>query len=330
MNKYPSKEGRKKIIAERKQLAHELMMSLITTNEPRLIAELDRLSDRYGRAEVERQVNFLRDSLAAAGAPDEQREAFFYDKYIGYYRLFGGKRPLLSREEYATLNEECAPLAARQEFEQALTSAEQERLTYLTDLMLREARFWEGLVPEDPPPAMPKLDRPAPKKAAAVVPIQSGAGGPLCPRDGFPLLKIDGKLECSAEYIDRCVGGEAVVDVVQRGTTTYYVFENGHQVPLLCGCCGGPLAITDLAQERKHVGGRRLESMSAGPLVTEDGREYPALSLEFSKRGLFSKRVSIPVSFEVAARLRHPVDCPYQKRAAPPREKHSRKKGRRK
>jgi hypothetical protein len=200
MNKYPSEEERKKIVAERKQLARELLTDMMTTNETMFIAELDRLSDRYGRAEVERQVTYLRDSLAAAGASDEQRRAFFYDKYIGYYRRFGAKHPLLSREEYATLNEECAPLAARQQFEQGLTAAEQERLAYLTDLMLRGARFWEGVVPEDPPPAMPKLDRPAPQKAAAV-PIRSGAGGPLCPRDGFPLLKIDGKLECSVEAL---------------------------------------------------------------------------------------------------------------------------------
>ena len=29
----------------------------------------------------------------------------------------------------------------------------------------------------------------------------------LCERDGFPLVKINGRWECVAEYLDRCVGG---------------------------------------------------------------------------------------------------------------------------
>jgi hypothetical protein len=328
MNKYPSEEKRKKIIAERKQLAHELINCLIATSGPRRNAELDRLVRRYGRTEVERQLSFLQDNLAVPRTSNEQDEAFVYGKYISYYRRFGGKRPLLSPPDYSSLNDEYGPLAARQEVGQALTAAEQERLTYLADLMLKEAPFWEGLVPEDPPPTMPKIDLSPLMGSVSPGRVQSGASGPFCPRDGFPLLKINGKLECSAEYIDRCVGGQAVVDVVLRGPTTYYVFENGHQVPLLCGCCGSSLSVPDLALERKQARGRRLESMSMAPQVTEDGREYAVLCLEFSKVGLFSKGLSLPVSFEVAARLRHPVDCPYQKRAAPPREKHSRKKGR--
>jgi hypothetical protein len=330
MNKYPSEEERKKIIAERKQLAHELIYCLIATNGTGRNAELDRLVRRYGRAEVERQLSFLKDNLAAPRTSNEQDEAFIYGEYVGYYRRFGGKRPLLSPQEYTALNDEYGPLAARQEVGQALTAAEQGRLTDLADLMLKEAPFWEGLVPEDPPPTMPKIDLSPLMGSVSPGRVQSGAGGLLCPRDGFPLLKIDGKLECSVEYIDRCVGGQAVVDVVQRGPTTYYVFENGHQVPLLCGCCGSSLSVPDLALERKQALGRRLESMSMVPQVAENGREYHVLSLEFSKQGLFSKGLFLPVSFEVAARLRHPADCPYHKRVSSPPEKRARKKGRRK
>jgi hypothetical protein len=29
---------------------------------------------------------------------------------------------------------------------------------------------------------------------------------PICERDGFPKLKINGRLECVAEYLDRCIG----------------------------------------------------------------------------------------------------------------------------
>ncbi|MBN1583628.1 MAG: hypothetical protein JXA89_23175 [Anaerolineae bacterium] len=40
---------------------------------------------------------------------------------------------------------------------------------------------------------------------------------PTCSKDGFPKVKIDGRWHCVAEYLDRCIGGQHVVDVVQRG-----------------------------------------------------------------------------------------------------------------
>jgi len=57
-----------------------------------------------------------------------------------------------------------------------------------------------------------------------------------CKRDGFPMLEIDGRWECLAEYLDRCIGQQAIVDLIKRGKTFYYVFENGHELPLLCFC----------------------------------------------------------------------------------------------
>jgi hypothetical protein len=153
----------------------------------------------------------------------------------------------------------------------------------------------------------------------------------LCERDGFPMLTINGRLECSAEYIDRCVGGLSVVDVVQRGKTPYYVFENGHQLPLLCSCCGGPLWVEDLEKERKNTRGWRLEGMSIGVQTLPDGREIEELNLEFSKAGVLSRIVQVPVAFEVAARMRHPADCPYRKQVSPSKKRERRrKKGRRK
>jgi hypothetical protein len=289
MKEYPSEEERKKIIAKRKQLARGLINCLIATNERKRNVELNRLARRYGQAEVERQLRFLSDNLAVPRNSDED-EAIIYRKYVGYYRRFGGKRPLLSRPDYASLNGEFGPLLARQEVGQALTAAEQERLAHLTDLLLKEAPFWEDLVPEDPPPAIPKLDPPPLEPSDSHVPIQAGTSGrPSCPRDSFPLLRINGELECSAEYIDRCVGGHSVVDVVHHGPTTYYVFEDGHQVPLLCGCCGGPLSVTDLAKVRKQMQGRRLEAMSMAPQVTQDGRNTTSLSWNFPRRGSSQK-----------------------------------------
>jgi hypothetical protein len=81
------------------------------------------------------------------------------------------------------------------------------------------------------------------------------------------MVKINGRWECAAEYLDRCLGQQPVVDLVQRGRTVYYVFENGHQLPMLCFCCGTPLVYDDLERSRRDMRGRRLEKMSVG-LVT--------------------------------------------------------------
>jgi len=131
----------------------------------------------------------------------------------------------------------------------------------------------------------------------------------LCKRDGFPMLQINGRWECVAEYLDRCIGQQRVVDLIQRGKTVYYVFENGHELPMLCFCCGTPLEYKDLEWSRRDMRGRRLEAMSFDMVTVRDGSEVLQFRLEFSK-GLLSPGVCVPVAVEVAARLRHPDHCP--------------------
>jgi hypothetical protein len=330
MAKYPSAEEREQIVATRRQLMGELIGCLVTTDEREQRKGFDRLVRRYGPSEVERTLTFLRRGLQ--GRDLDNDEAILYREYVEYYRRFGGQRPFLTLQEHTQANEEFGLLAARQEVGQTLSEAEQERLACLSDLLLKETMFWEDLVPEDPPSTMPEVDLPpvrpsAPPRTAQQVQDRY----PICERDGFPMLTINGRLECSAEYIDRCVGQQPVVDVIQRGETMHYVFENGHELPLLCSCCGGPLQVDNLEKERKGMRGRRLESMSVGIEMLESGRKSQALFLEFSKAGLFSRAVSLPVAFEVAARLRHPAGCPYRKQASTSTKKgRSRKRTRRK
>jgi hypothetical protein len=153
---------------------------------------------------------------------------------------------------------------------------------------------------------------------------------PRCEHDGFPMVKIKGRLHCAAEYIDRCIGQQPVIDVIQRDQTTYYVFENGHELPLLCFCCAKPLATMDLAKTRRDLQGRRLDSMSVGTVPHESGQDFLQFGLEFSGQGwLFSKGVFVPVAPEVAVKMRHPPDCPYGKLAqkkATGRKKRKRRK----
>ncbi len=162
----------------------------------------------------------------------------------------------------------------------------------------------------------PKLS--APRPAAG----HSLSNYPLCPNDGFPLVEINGRLECCVETIDRRVGQQTVIDVVQHGQTIYYLFDNGYELPLLCGCCGQGLMVHDLENERKRVRGRRLEAMSIATAVIEkDRREYDELVLEFSKVGVFSQPLAVAVAFEVAAHLRQSATGPARRPGAPSSKK---------
>ena len=153
---------------------------------------------------------------------------------------------------------------------------------------------------------------------------------PLCQHDGFPMVKIKGRLHCAAEYLDRCIGQQHVIEVIQRNQTTYYGFENGHQLPLLCFCCARPLVTMELAETQHDMQGRRLVSMSVGTVYNEAGEELLQFRLEFSGKGWFSKTLFVPVAPEVAVKMRHPSDCPYGQ-SAPKRagSRHKRKRGKR-
>ncbi|MBS1250990.1 MAG: hypothetical protein MAG451_00019 [Anaerolineales bacterium] len=135
----------------------------------------------------------------------------------------------------------------------------------------------------------------------------------ICERDGFPIVKVNDHTECIAEYLDRHIGQKEIVDVVKRGDTIYYVFENGYEIPMLCFCCGQPLEFKNLEKSRRNMRGRRLESMTIGSVELDDGTEMLQFVLEFSKKGSLSQPRAEPVSIEVAAQMRHP-DRSSQKR----------------
>ena len=146
------------------------------------------------------------------------------------------------------------------------------------------------------------------------------------------MVKINGRWECVAEYLDRCIGGQRIVDVTQRDGTIYYVFENRHELPLLCFCCDTPLAVENPKRERSQLRGRRLESMSVEPVVLQDGTEMLQFRLELSKKRLEPSGRTVAVSVESAARMHHPPGCPHVARVSkktagrPKRRKRKRKR----
>ena len=133
----------------------------------------------------------------------------------------------------------------------------------------------------------------------------------LCERDGFPLVKIGGRWECVAEYLDRCIDGQRIVDVIQRDETIYYVFESGHELPLLCFCCDTPLLVENPKTERRQIRGRWLESMGVEPVLLNDGTETLQFRLELSKKRLEPLGRAVAVSVESAAQMHHPPGCPH-------------------
>ncbi len=130
-----------------------------------------------------------------------------------------------------------------------------------------------------------------------------------CERDGFPILTINGKPHCLAEYVDQCIGGQKIADVIQRAETLYYVFENRHEFPLLCYCCGEPLKCPDLAVERKRLRGRVLQAMTWDTVTLEDGREVIDYELEFSPKSGEATPLLLQTSTQSADAMRHPLSC---------------------
>ncbi len=307
-DKYPSAEEVKRIVVRRKKILKELISCFLLPNERERTQKFQQLASRYSQADIERVMAVHRQRLQPHDLEDD--EAIIYREYVDYYRRFGGQRPLLTETEFAAANSEFASLFARREFAQPLTAVGQARLDELIDLMLKEAPFWEDLVPENPPTIMPPPTPPLPsrpKTAPQPAAGHSESSYPTCPTHGFPMITINGQLKCSLEALDHCLGHKKVTDVVQRGKITYYIFEDGHELPLLCGCCGQGLVIEDVAHERKQVCGRRLEGIFISEPVNQPNKpEFNELILEFSRLGIFSKPMYIPVAFEVAAQLRHP------------------------
>lgn len=307
MTKHLTDEEIKEIVARRKQLAQELIGALILTNERERNQRTKQLVSDYGQAEVDRELASYRDRANLLANPDNEN-IVFYSKYVEFYRCFGGDRPFLSMDEYIEANDQATPLIIKHEMKQPMSQDEQEQYAYLSDLLLKEAIFWDDIMPENPPPTMPDVELPpitiSVPGLAAGHPLSSY---PLCPNDSYPLIMIDDELTCCFEALNRCLGHKEVVDVIKRGKTAYYVFNDGHELPLICGCCGQSLQIDDLAGALAEVRGRKLTGMFMETNIIEDeDREYEELVLEFSKQGLFSKPMQLPVAFEVAAGLRHP------------------------
>ncbi|GEM_PF-1138400 len=159
----------------------------------------------------------------------------------------------------------------------------------------------------------------------------------VCERDGFPILTINGEPHCLAEFVDFCIGGQKITDVVLRNDTLYYVFENRHELPLLCYCCGEPLACHDLQSVKRLMRGRKLQAMTWDTEELEGGRVVIDYQLEFSSKYGETEPLMVQTSTLSVDKMVHPVFCAHSGIPLPDNEFHpvvtspssKRKRGRR-
>lgn len=116
--------------------------------------------------------------------------------------------------------------------------------------------------------------------------MTSPASVSTCPRDGFPMINVDGRHICSVEYADEIVGGQRVVDAVEQDGLLHLIFENESSLPLTCPCCGGRLHLRSISLENlsQMLAGRVLEGFRQGEWVGTgaNAERHPIFGLQFS------------------------------------------------
>ncbi|HEY4690480.1 MAG TPA: hypothetical protein VIK33_14280 [Anaerolineae bacterium] len=67
-----------------------------------------------------------------------------------------------------------------------------------------------------------------------------------CAEHDCPMLRIDDEYVCILEYVDEHLGGKQVRDlvVVEDGLITL-LFDDDHELPLLCPHCGDPIDVDE-------------------------------------------------------------------------------------
>ena len=130
-----------------------------------------------------------------------------------------------------------------------------------------------------------------------------------CERDGFPVLRLNGREQCLGEFIEECLQLKKVSDMVLRNGVFYYVFEDGHQLPMLCSCCDNPLLVNDLDASRKKWVGRQLKNILCDTLEIGEITLVDNLQLQFTRRFLEFKRAENVLSLLSAQKIIHPSSC---------------------
>ena len=130
-----------------------------------------------------------------------------------------------------------------------------------------------------------------------------------CEKDGLPLIKINGREQCLGDLYTQCLHMRKVVDLVKERNTYYLIFDDGHQVPMLCPCCGEPLGINNPNSLKKDMVGRKVKDFDYELIGSEENPMIEDLQLEFSRKFLEFEPPVMQYSILSAHKIIHPVSC---------------------
>lgn len=140
----------------------------------------------------------------------------------------------------------------------------------------------------------------------------------FCEDDGFPMITINGKPECIAEYTDRCIGGKTVTDVIKENSTVYLHFEDGHLFPLLCNCCGEPYLYQELHTLSESIVGLHLHELAHDTVELDDGQEVPSLILFFDPPNhIGNRQQEFELWYESPKSIKHASTCKQRRKRTP-------------
>ncbi|HLF28060.1 MAG TPA: hypothetical protein VJG32_17125 [Anaerolineae bacterium] len=136
-----------------------------------------------------------------------------------------------------------------------------------------------------------------------------------CAEHDCPMFLIEGEYVCILEYVDEHLGGKQVKDlVVVEGGLITILFDDNHELPLLCPHCGEPVS----ADEDEFLDEISDLYLVALQYVPADGEEEEYEGIEF----LFAADPDIdiddiPEEADVHTLLLHPdsareIVCPIQ------------------
>jgi hypothetical protein len=123
----------------------------------------------------------------------------------------------------------------------------------------------------------------------------------FCPRDGFPIIEIDGQRRCSVEYADGLIGGQKVIGLAEHATGVTLLLANGRAMPLTEPGSGEPLVARAgmLPELRALLIGRAIEGFRHGEWVSDGHPQerHPIFALQFSGSEPVGER-TVEISFE--------------------------------
>lgn len=320
------------VIARRDKILQEIATVLSMPDERRRQSRINRLRMTYSREETDRLLLYMMQLL---DTEPEDLDAFHYQRYHETYRHFGGDRPAFDVIQWQALNAEWVTLHVRKVTGQSLgqastadplTQKEANRYAEIKDLLLKDSFLWDDITPPDAGrhnlPSLRVMMRQLRKQKAQDEESTSRStvahapmlvtDAPLCPTHKMPILMLNGQERCAEEFVMEHLGNKRITEVEVKQDVIYYVFEDGHRLPLICPCCGGAYMPDGVSLRRANMVGRILTKVSKNHNHFDNSEQgegaYDDIALHFMdpEREREDLYIITPVAFTAIAQIQHP------------------------